>query len=186
MPSIAVCLYGKEFDQSKIEKIESYFYMLLKENNNISFFKSFTDIDMMENLCNICWHKQTHEFENKVLFDSCLAINSDLFLDYSDPLIDVNNLEDLENPNINTLYFLTGTSKRFIEIEPTGFFCNSFIFDLVCNYSFTNLKIDEDRLGGIPRLLGERFYWFIKSFKIKTQCINYENSNLFKRSTSHN
>lgn len=186
-PHIALCTIGSSFDSNEVEKIESHIYMLTRKNFFLSCFRDFNSDSVIKNLFNVCWNKQQYEYQHRIFFDICIAINANLFYSYDGTnLLDDLSIKYLLNPELETLYFLSGKTGRFNGIQLTGFFCNSFLFDLVCNYSLLDIKINEDRLGGIPTLFDERFYWFLKSYKIKTQCINYENSNLFKRSTPNN
>lgn len=186
MSNIAICLFGPALNESNVLKVEAQLSSFLSEGNKLVYFRDFSNLNPLKNLFNVCWKKQEFEFTNKTIFDTCIAIDPDLFLSCEQELIKETDIKKISMPDIDTMYFLEGSGGNFISIKLSGFFSNSFIFDSICNFSILNLDIDEDRTGGIPSTIEERFYWFVKSLKIKTVCINYENCSLFKRPTTHN
>lgn len=180
--NIAVCIFGSQFDLAKTLKIESYLKSLFDSKFNLVFFNDFTNQNYLKNLFNVCYQKQKYEFEKRTIFEGCIALNIDNNLVTENLLITKKDIDLFLNLDLNTLYFLSGENKNNKTcIDISGFFANSFIFDTVCNFPLMDIQISQDRDDTVPRNIEEKFYWFNKSLKIKTKCVNYENCSLFKR-----
>lgn len=184
---IAVCIFGKEFNQEKILVIESKTRSLFPNSDQLVFFHDFTNPNPLRNLFNVSYKKQKYEFERKIFFTGCLALSIDDDR-ISQELITSKEVDLFSQLDKNTLYFLTGSMNlstiykcAYTSIDPLGFFTNSFLFDLACNFVNVNSTFETDRNEPSPSHIGERFYWYLKTLKIKTHCINYENRSLFKR-----
>lgn len=185
--SIAVCMFGASIDLSKISAIESYLKSIFDEKYRLIFFNNFTYTHYLKNLFNVCYEKQKYEFENNIIFEGCIALNIDHSTVVDNLLIAEKDIKFFQKLDVNTLYFLSGDNTNTkTRIDMTGFFANSFVFDTVCNFPIIDINVDQDRDDDIPTKIEEKFYWFAKSLKIKTKCINYENSSLFKRTTENN
>jgi hypothetical protein len=185
--NIAVCMFGSRMDLSKIHSIESYITSIFNEKYQVAFFNNFTHADYLKNLFSVCYQKQKYEFENNIIFEGCIALNMDHAAVVDNLLIAEKDIKFFQKLDVNTLYFLSGGNRNNkTRIDMTGFFANSFVFDTVCNFPIIDITVSRDRNEAIPNEIEEKFYWFAKSLKIKTKCINYENSSLFKRTTENN
>lgn len=177
---IAICLYGLPTDTVDVNRIKLLCSSIFKFPNRITYFESFGSNCIYENLWISAFKKRQHELDSKRVFDVCVAIDASR--------IDI--LSELEIAKLNIseyreekLYFVVGeyfSSQSSTAISPAIFFANSLIFDCVCNFGKVFDKLPDYRKA---KTIEEDFYFFLKTLKIKTRCINYENSSLFKRST---
>ena len=173
--NIAVCLYGKSNDNTPFIKQYCKDNLL---NNNIIYFENYDNDDLYKNLWISSFKKRQFELDRKVEFDICAAIDTsddtfDLFLNHEDLLLKVPKYQE------EKLYFLKGS---FIEeynatgVSPQIFFSNSLIFDYVCNFGVQHSILPRQRK---PGTIDISFYYFLKTLKIKTECIHFGNLELF-------
>jgi hypothetical protein len=170
----AVCFYGTS--NKNTLSIREY---LDKSFSDLNYFEHYDD-DVYKSLWISNFKKRQVELALKQDFSSCLAIDTsddtlELILNNTDLLSKINSCTD------NKIYFVNGEfflNKGSTSASPQIFFSNSFTFDLACNFGLQRSTLPLDRKLGT---IGEDFYYFLKTLKIKTQCINYENRNLFKR-----
>jgi len=178
-PDLAVCLYG--ISNTNEHVIKQYCADNLSYLYNINYFNHYEDNDIYNNLWKVSFKKRQTELINKKDFDVCLAIDTsddtaDLFLNHK-------ILLNIHYYNKDKIYFAKGdffSLKGSTGASPQIFFSNSVTFDLACNFGLKLHTLPKDRKLGT---IGEDFYYFLKTLKIKTECINYENSDLFKRTT---
>lgn len=180
---IAICLYGT--DRTYLDQARRSFSTTF---GDITFFEEIDETDIYWSLFKSCYSKRQFELAARYEFDVCLALNvsgnSDLaqFLK-SDHLINILiSPHKLIITDEETLYFAAGHFKNHgvsvTVISLDAFFASSIIFDLACNFGVAHDCLPKGRPTNSP---GEDFYYFLKTLKIKTECINYENSYLFKR-----
>jgi hypothetical protein len=181
MNNLAICLYGTSIDNVSI--IKHYCEDALKyllDSYNITYFENVEDADIYLSLWKVAFKKRQEELIKKNDFDICLAIdtsddNVNRFSNF-EPL-----LSNIHYYNDKKIYFSTGTffpERGSTSVSPQIFFSNSLMFDLACNFGLKRHTLPSNRKLGT---IGEDFYYFLKTLKIKTECINYENSDLFKR-----
>jgi organic radical activating enzyme len=166
---IAVCLYGSQ--GANLIKIKEHFNEKLSQTFNIDYYAHFDDTDLYKNLWISNFKKRQVEIEDNFEYYACIAF--DVSKDWDDTLLIPE--ENIEN---NTLYFLKGGMNDIqaaTKIDLSIFFANSHIFDIVCSYELVRKSINL--------VNEEAFYYYLKTLKINTKCINYENSSLFKRPT---
>jgi hypothetical protein len=61
--------------------------------------------------------------------------------------------------------------------DNSEFFANSILFSRACEFYLNNIPLD----ALVEDSLEVRFFFHLKSYNIITECINYENRSLFKR-----
>ena len=182
-PSLAICLYGTNKD-SGVELKQ----LLDKQFTefNISYFESYDDADHYKNLWLSSFKKRQRELEIDTDFDACLAIDvTDIELAQllkSDfyTVLQPYKLNDIQH---HVVYFLKGAFypvRVSTAISTSGFYADSVTFDLACNFNTLAGKLSANTKAITCE---EEFYYFLKTLKIKTECINYENSSLFKWTT---
>jgi hypothetical protein len=185
--NLAICLYGLNEDKELVQRIR-------KENDRIfpghrlTYFETTSDPILHRNLWLASFKKRQHELNNIVEFDACLALNiedkwvTDFLYSPTNPVFDlIINPLTFKNMSDEKLYFVKGAySKGFTVISPSVFFASSLLFDLACNFSIARPTFPKDRARETD---DEDFYYFLKTLKIRTECTNYENSSLFKRTT---
>lgn len=175
---IAICLYGLPTDTIDHTKLlcSSIF-----KSEHITYFESFDSSCMYTNLWISAFKKRQHELDSKLVFDICLAIDvTSSIVILSKPEIAELNISKYREEK---LYFVAGeyfSDRGSTAISPSVFFSNSLIFDLACNFGKVFDKLPPFRKA---KTIEEDFYYFLKTLKIKTRCISYENSSLFKRTT---
>jgi hypothetical protein len=172
-PKIAVCLYGTS--NSNLPGIQNYLNSLCY---NITYFEHYED-DVYRSLWVSAFKKRQQELDNREEFDICLAVQLsnetlELFAKYDSLLSNITSYTD------NKIYFVKGSfvqGQGSTNVSPQIFFSNSLTFDFACNFGteYKTLPVDRKQ-GGI----GTDFYYFLKTLKIKTECINFENTELFE------
>lgn len=176
---IAICLYGLPTDT--VGRTKLLCSSIFKFSDPITYFESFGSSCVYENLWISAFKKRQHELDSKQVFDVCLAIDTTSSIDIlSKPEIAELNISEYREEK---LYFITGeyfSNRGSTAISPSVFFSNSLIFDLACNFGKVFDKLPTFRK---TETIEEDFYYFLKTLKIKTRCVNYENSSLFKRTT---
>lgn len=176
---IAICLYG--LPTSTVDYTNKLCSSIFKISDHITYFESFESNNLYENLWICAFKKRQHELNSKRVFDVCLAVDTTNSIDIlSNPEIATINITDYREEK---LYFIAGEyfyDRGSTAISPAVFFSNSLIFDLACNFGKVLDQLPTFRKS---KTIEEDFYYFLKTLKIKTKCVNYENSSLFKRST---
>jgi len=172
-PKIAVCLYGSS--NSNVLGIQNYLNAL---GYDITYFEHYED-DIYRSLWVSAFKKRQQELDKRQEFDICLAVDSsnktlELFARHNNLLLNISSYKD------NKIYFVRGSfvqGQGSTNVSPQIFFSNSLTFDFACNFGteYKTLPIDRKQ-GGI----GTDFYYFLKTLKIKTECINFENTELFE------
>ncbi len=178
-PRIAICLYGLSTD-TNLARTKLLCSSIFKFGQ-ITYFESFVSNSIYENLWISAFKKRQHELDSKQVFDICLAIDTTNSIDILSKLeiAELNIIKYREDK----LYFIAGeyfSDRGSTAISPSVFFSNSLIFDLACNFGKVFDKLPPFRKA---KTIEEDFYYFLKTLKIKTRCISYENSSLFKRTT---
>lgn len=176
-PKLAVCLYNNFDDGPAVAHIKNF---LLEKYTNytIQFFENYSpDNDSIKNLWLSAFKKESYELDSDRIFDLCLAINTS----------HVDLLETINIPQIiyDKLYYVSGFANMFISstgIDLNIFFAKTTIFDIACNFYLAKDFLPKDKKG---TSIEESFYYYCKGFKIKTECVNYENSSLFKRTAKN-
>lgn len=169
--NLAICIFGDTSDV--LEKVQNCCIQKYK-NFNISFFH-VKDNNVFKSLWLTANEKRQNELLNNIDYDICLGLN----IHHSHLIHYINIPAKLKD---SSLYYCRGqynASTITTSICPSGFYSNSFIFDLTSNFYLT--KIQDQNLRNDT--LWERFYFHLKYLQIKTKCIDYENSNLFKWAT---
>ena len=171
MSKIAVCIFGRE--DKNISAIKEKCKILFSDNIDFFFEPNncvFTSLWLTAN------KKRQNELLAKKEYDLCLGIMSS-----SIDIIDIIKVSPVVN---NVLYYSTGRfngTKCSTEIIPSGFYADSITFDRASEFVFTKIKKENLRVDNIE----SRFYFHLKYLKINTECINYENSSLFKWTTQN-
>jgi len=172
---LAICLYGD--NNLNVTTAKSLCLDRYKKFNNfdIVFFEKYDEIKFKALwLCS--FEKDKYELENKMIFDACLAID----IDYYQLIEETPILSAIEDK----LYYTTGFYIRYANISganPCIFYANSLLFNRACEFYLNNIEskfLTDERLES-------KFYFHLKSYNIQLECINYENWNLFKRSTQN-
>lgn len=170
---LAVCIHSK--DSRELKRVISEKY----SNLNIVFFEGYDD-DIFKSLWKLSVIKTNYEITNYIDFDVCMAVMSDDISMFDHTVI--------LPPDHNVIYYHSGRKikNHFIDISLTNFYSRSLEFDRVCEcYHHTHLsrinKIENNTLSN-----GTLLFCHIKSLTMNIKCINYEDSNLFIRSTQIN
>lgn len=173
MKTLAVCIYGQ--DNNEIKEVISKKY----SEYLITFFEYF-DSDLFKSLWTLSVMKCNHEIIHFMEFDICMAVLSkDVSIFETTPIVDVQE---------KIVYFHSGKKIDYniVDISLTNFYSKSLIFDRVCECYHHKHLSRISNLRATPLSLGSLLFCHIKSLMLSTSCINYENSNLFIRSTKIN
>lgn len=157
--SVAICVFGNK-------KLSELSIPVISEHQVVF---NVANADCWKSLWLTANAKRNYEIDNHVEFNLCLGINT--------PHVSILDTFKLSSTyDKETFYFYDGYfTGHTVGINPTMFLASSHIFDIVSHYHVS--------LHGNDLAKPEEFYHFIKKFAITTQCINYENSSLFKRPT---
>jgi hypothetical protein len=172
-PKLAVCLYGAL--NNSVPNIKNQCLILFGKTYELLYFENFEDTDLYKNLWFANFKKRQYEIENNSEFDVCLALGTNQMV--------LSHILRIPETLREKLYFAKGeyfSRVASTAISPSIFFSNSLIFDVVCNFGLVYKSLPPGRKS---KLLEEDFYYFLKTLKIETECINYENRSLFKRTT---
>jgi hypothetical protein len=175
--AMAICLYGTS--NANLPAIQQYCYDQLSRYYDIEFFDHIDDKDTYASLWRSCFKKRHHELEIKKDFDICLAIDladdtMALMSEHSNLLSIIPCYKD------DKLYYVRGSftgEYAVTEASPQMFFSNSLTFDFACNFGIEQKNIPLIRKKKID---DKNFYYFLKTLKIKTQCVHFENPKLFE------
>jgi hypothetical protein len=177
MNTVAICLYGNSdtnYD-SVVKKCETKFSTFTK-----SYF-CVIDNDPLKALWMSSFKKAETEILNNTEFDICIAI------DLNKPML--LNFIRIPDEIDNSVYYVRGwfnNSRHFSGVDFGSFFSKSQTFNRACEfYLYKSASSYDDDGFTRGRVLPdeEEFFYHLKVFYLPTKCINYENSNLFKRTT---
>ena len=186
LPRMAICLYGRSAEQ--VELIKQNCSSVFREHD-INYFYNFNSSDSYQNLFTSVFEKRTFEITNSFEFDICMALNvntdSEIYQYIKSEVLMklLINPTKVKNIDYEILYYPLGGinfTKAMTIVNTDSFFASSLTFDLASNFSVGYKDLPNGRKSIEPKY---DFYYFLKSLKIKTKCINYENSSLFKRTT---
>jgi|SRR5690606_12407662 len=163
MTKIALCIYTDNADYKIDPALEAFGYEIFFEYHKNLFFA----------LRNVSVKKRIHELKLLEEYDICIGY---------DPMR--SNIDDLnlKDPEYNKVYYAYGhfNSTKFLTgAEPSLFFSKTVEFNRVCEFSDNYENIKDLRLEKIS----EKFIFHIRSLYLRNECVNYENSNLFIRTT---
>ena len=187
--TIAICLYGKDNTHSEeIKQLCLYKFNLIDfKRYHIEFYEHYDSNDLYKSLWLSCMKKRDAEFTERHDFSICMAIDvsdessMDLLNRLSNKqLLYPGKIKKLDLVSLNTMFYITGEKDRITLPDLNIFYADSFIFDRICEFGINR------EMMPYPGELHEKqilvlFYYYLKSLKIKLECINYENSSLFKR-----
>lgn len=173
LTNLAICLYGsKDSDSTSIKELCK---SMFSEKYKIDFFEHYEDEDLYKNLWLVNFKKRQFEINRLTDFEVCLA------LDVTHPWGHELPIPSLTLTDDDVLYFVKGEFKLLSNktlVSPVAFFAKSYIFDAAC--AFTSMVSNvTDAIN--TKSIEEAFYYYLKTLKIKTRCVNHENGNLFKR-----
>lgn len=171
MKTLAICFYGLSVvDGSTL--VQKYSHVF--DNYVVTIFINTND-NVFKSMWLVTHQKRKFEIDTKKDFDVCLLLCTD-------------NIELLDHISIpilsdNKLYYTSGyikLDKMSVGIKPSGLVSDSWTIDRISEF-YVSKTIDVKYLKNDT--IEERFFYFVKSLKITTECINYENSSMFKRTT---
>lgn len=185
---IAICFYNIDPSLQTLNKLKLNFDRLFSKCQ-ISYFEHFstdgaTVLQGMYNVAHIKRLEETtrlYQFE----FDACFSINlnndiiksnNDLYFNFLFCRVKLENMLDS-----NTLYYLSGgfeAATSTTEINFNAFYSTSRLFDIVSKFGLLYDHLPTGRKGSN---INQDFYYYLKSLKIQTECVNYEIGSLFKR-----
>ena len=172
MPRLAICLYGD--DNSQLELVKSICIQRYS-TFDITFFERIHQ-DKFKAMWLCSFDKDCYEFDTKLLFHICIAIDIE-----EHRLLDFTNIPySIEDK----VYYTSGFYKfkrHYAGASPCIFFANSILFSRACEFYLNNIPLD----ALVEDSLEVRFFFHLKSYNIITECINYENRSLFKRTASN-
>lgn len=184
--NLCICYYGTSNSEEVIKKIHSNWGKTFNISN-IVYHIDYTTPNLYYNLWRCVMKKRQHELDQKVNFRTVLAINTDspiiteyitdvkLFHLIIDPVKLLETKDDI-------LYYCMGEflPNNTTAIDTSIFYSNNVIFDMVANFG---LVVDSLRVKRNNTNDFSNFFYYLKTLKIKAECINYENRGLFKRPT---
>lgn len=186
--NLAICIYGLEENRELVDKIK-YENNIIFPTCRTTYFENVGDPDLYKNLWLASSKKRQNELINSSEYNICIAYNiSDKFV--SEYLFSPTNptysliitSSTFEDTSSDKLYYVKGgyrPTRAFTEVSPSIFFSSSLIFDLASNFSVARPSFSIEINRGQD---DEDFYYFLKTIRIKTECINYENRKLFNPS----
>jgi hypothetical protein len=160
---ISICVY----DQNDISQNNNIDYQLsIFKNKFISHelqvFKNNAANNIWQNLYLLKWEKRKAEVETRVQFDINIGI-------LSSEIEKINTLPLTEKIQPFTIYFTDGEFKGKTGVNPWCFYGNSLSFDRAAEYYFNRVQ-DSFNFSE-----NEKFYYYLKTFKLKTKCVNKDN-----------
>lgn len=182
MSNVAVCFFGSGLhtEYLKIQVNE------ILKNYDVFFFEEKIDYQseaqLLLALRKVSIQKKCFNIDKNIFFEFCIAINSDT----QEILNEVKIVDVIKK---STVYYTRGGwDQKYYSTHASInlFYAESFAFDRACEM-YENIKyfrIKEWRgYGSIDITLNHKFYYHLKSMMLETECINAENSDLFKRTT---
>ena len=183
--NVAVCVHSMD-DHGLNNQLKEKILRSLSNFSVIFFEHTNKDADL-KNLWNIAHQKRQYEIHYlKKEFDVCVSIcvneHTKDFLSSDILLYLLVNLTMISKVEENVLYFSTGGFKNSDSstfIDPWVFYADSLTFDIASNFAVVQELLPQNKKSST---MPEDFYYYLKSLKVRTECINYENCGLFKRS----
>lgn len=194
-----VCYYG-----TKNAELVNHINISWQDNFDLPILHYCVDTstpDLYFNLWKASVTKMDIELTTKKFFHTVIAINLDdeqFIQDFTEKtrshlFIRPKQLFEVNN---DTVYYCIGSLIALYKtaINPSIFYANSSTFSIVANYGLVRKSIERETnmalsSGPLEKIKNELtndhiyFYNFLKSHKLKTECVNYENRGMFKRST---
>lgn len=184
--NLCVCYYGTKDNRKTINKIHAVWNKTF-DINCVTYYSEFSSLNLYLNLWRCATNRRNEELKTKKKFQTILGINTD-DNELTSMLTDIQLFHLVIKPSIlmetndDVLYYARGqfddqTYKT--HIDPSIFYANSVVFDIASNFGLVlpSLRKKKDAIDD------EIFFYYLKTHRIKTECINYENRGLFKRST---
>lgn len=195
-----VCYYGTFHNPELVTHINRSW----QENFDlpvVNFCVDTSTPDLYFNLWKCSVTKMDMELTTKKFFRVVIAINLDdtviinQFTEKTQSQLFI-RAKELLNIKPDTVYYCLGelVEKYKTTMNPVIFYADSSTFSIAANYGLvksTVAKENDLHLSNSPmnsikdRLMNDHtyFYNFLKNYKLKTECVNYENRGMFKRST---
>lgn len=196
--SLYVCYYGTKNNPELVENINRSW----KENFDLNITHYSVDVstaDLYYNLWKCSVNKMDIELTTKKFFHTVIAINLDdeeviqQFIEKTQSYLFIRPKE-LFNVKPDVVYYCLGSlvEKFKTAINPSIFYADSSTFSIAANYGLVRSKIEKQNslaisqspLSSFSNKLNNDhiyFYTFLKNYKLKTECVNYENRGMFKR-----
>lgn len=178
MKTALLCIHNSTpaIKNSILSRLGNFTVDVFEDNVTNDKFEAYYRMTVMKRDLEISRHRE---------FDVCVAMSgtSDIHQHFQ--------ITDL--PKYNVLYFVAGhagagelpadrvgSSRITLSINTDMFYSDSIVFDRANEYKFhrINTSIFREKYD-----IGNNFYFHLKSLRIDTECINYEDSNLFIRPT---
>lgn len=165
MKKIALCIYTDNIDYNpeKDSSIHGLDYEIFFEFNPQIFHA----------LRMVAFKKRLFELKHSDEFEVCIAYN---------PMCA--SLKDINVTHIkeNTIYYAYGKfdrTKYRVGANPALFYCGTLEFNRACEFAdnIKNIRPFD------PLTVDEQFLFHTRSLFLKDECVNYENSSLFIRTT---
>lgn len=163
---IAICIFGpdtsiktSEFKKKADELYPGYATVMFRD----------ASADKFKSLYKVAFKKRKHEVLLSLDFSFCVGISAD-------SLYNLEICKMPENIKDDTVYYSKGcfSNEGRTGAYPDSFLCKTLEFDR-CAEIYHNIKNIDKTYSIEPEI----FYYHLKSLKLKTECINFENSNLF-------
>lgn len=178
MQSLAICIYGApESANTPRSNLVDILTRLFLGHYQLDIFHDYSSANCMQSLYNACWKKTCNEVVMNRQYDRCMAVYTitDLIPFVAAPL------EQDEK-----LYYFRGSFSPGVgnTVSPELFYCGSTDFNRACEYyrwtppdtmmPWTSELIHEP-------VLNYNFAYFLRSWKIKLQCLTAHNPELFRK-----
>lgn len=159
---IAVCLFDIAGTNSIVARAHIKEFMDNYPEYTVDVFEDFSTDSAIENLARAKWQKRLREIANRRQYD----VNIGVLAAASNRIGAIKNLGVAEQ----TLYYTDGLSENWkTVVHPRCFYGKSLVFDRVAEFAYwrphKNLILPENK----------KFYWYIKTWKITTVCVDMEN-----------
>lgn len=159
---VALCVFDEPGTQDHYADLTKAKFCTKFPDISVDLFYSFSANSWQENLFQVKWVKRCQEILNKTQYNVNVGVMATKY----------QRLEPIKTLDVDplTLYFVDGHNSNFkTGIEPTCFYGNSLVFDRTAEYSRwvynPNIGIDGSK----------KFYWYIKTWKIATKCVDMQN-----------
>jgi hypothetical protein len=169
---LAVCFFGDGDSLPIIQEINQR--VLDDPRLSVKYFGILPDIAKHKDIWVCSFQKRQYELDTGSDFDVCMAVDISVganFKEWAEKIFDfIRTMEE-------KVYYVTGGFSHTFGtgINDCIFFAPSLIFDLACNAKMVTLPT-----GRHTSTKEQDFHFFLKTLKIKTECIYHENSDLFK------
>lgn len=166
--NLALCYFGSiDKKDDVLEKAKQKF-----PEYNIHLFSSIGNNKYLE-LWRVSLLKRNYELEHNFEFDVCIGLNSEKFRSF--------NYTRIDEVEPNTVYYISGYHQMLTHLSGANFsifFSKSIEFDRVAEFfhsrQFINTGLNDE---------SQQFLYHIKTLGFEAECINFENSSLFIRTT---